>query len=292
MYQNIKHPSSKDWIMFFEQLFLWLAGISFISGIGFFIAYNWNEFGKFFKFLLIEGLMVISIGITLIIKNKWISNISLFVASFLVGVFMALFGQVYQTQADSWELFFYWALLIFPWVWINRFIGNWLLWFLLLELVLVLYEPAFNIYTLKYNLFWELFAFNTLALFFWEYISKKFDIKYSFLVYKMLFILSTFSITVLMFETDLILPISVWILWIIGVYYFYRIRSISIYTLSVMSVSIVIVVDVLLIRGIDKMHIHNLMLPILMIGLITISLGALLVNWLKDVSKEANNVFE
>ena len=292
MAQHIQHPSSKDWIEFFEQFLLYIAGISLVAGVGFFVAYNWDELGKFFKFMLIEGLILVSIGVALSVKHIWISRISLFVASFLVGIFMALFGQVYHSQADSWELFFYWAVLISPWVFVSRFIGSWLLWFLLLEIVLVLYEPTSYLYMLKVGLLWKLFAFNTVALVLWEYITKRFDIEYSFVVYKMLFVLSAFSITALMFTKSISVAIWLWIVWIASVYYCYRVRSISIYSLSVMSISTVVVVDVVLVRGIDKVHIDNLILPMLMIGFVTISMGALLVHWLKEVSKEEDDVFE
>ena len=35
-------------------------------------------------------------------------------ASVLIGVFLAVFGQVYQTGADAYNLFTMWALLILP----------------------------------------------------------------------------------------------------------------------------------------------------------------------------------
>jgi len=35
------------------------------------------------------------------------------VSTILVGVLLALVGQTYQTGADTWQLFFYWAILGF-----------------------------------------------------------------------------------------------------------------------------------------------------------------------------------
>ncbi len=40
---------------------------------------------------------------------------ALLLATLLLGVFLALFGQTYQTGADPWQLFANWALLILPW---------------------------------------------------------------------------------------------------------------------------------------------------------------------------------
>jgi uncharacterized membrane protein len=53
-------------------------------------------------------------------------------------VFLAIFGQIYQTGADTYELFTGWALLILPWVLFARFGGLWLLWLVLLNVGLVL----------------------------------------------------------------------------------------------------------------------------------------------------------
>ncbi|MBC8290414.1 MAG: DUF2157 domain-containing protein, partial [Planctomycetes bacterium] len=44
------------------------------------------------------------------------------------GVFLAVFGQVYQTGADEWLLFAGWAGLILPWTALSRFEALWILW--------------------------------------------------------------------------------------------------------------------------------------------------------------------
>ena len=41
--------------------------------------------------------------------------------SLLTGALLALSGQVYQTGADTFELFAWWAVLILPWVLVSRF---------------------------------------------------------------------------------------------------------------------------------------------------------------------------
>jgi uncharacterized membrane protein len=60
-------------------------------------------------------------------------------AGVLVGVFLAIFGQVYQTGADSFVLFLEWAVLIFGWAIISRFRAYWVLWVLLSNLAVWLY---------------------------------------------------------------------------------------------------------------------------------------------------------
>jgi uncharacterized membrane protein len=63
----------------------------------------------------------------------------LLTAGVLVGVLLAIFGQVYQTGADPYGLFLGWALLILPWVLIGRQAGLCMLLSALANLALILY---------------------------------------------------------------------------------------------------------------------------------------------------------
>jgi len=47
-------------------------------------------------------------------------------AAVLVGPLLAVYGQAYQTGADAWELFAFWAALILPWVALARMPTLWL----------------------------------------------------------------------------------------------------------------------------------------------------------------------
>lgn len=54
----------------------------------------------------------------------------LFACGILGGALMAVFGQVYQTGADDWELFRAWALFLLPLALLGRQTGLWLAsWF-------------------------------------------------------------------------------------------------------------------------------------------------------------------
>ena len=57
----------------------------------------------------------------------------------LTGALLALTGQVYQTGADTYELFGWWAVLILPWVLVGRFSPLWLVWLALLNLTVHFY---------------------------------------------------------------------------------------------------------------------------------------------------------
>jgi uncharacterized membrane protein len=68
--------------------------------------------------------------------DRLVGQVLLLSASFLVGVLLAVFGQIYQTGADSWELFAGWAALIAGWVALSRFAPLWIMETILVSLAL------------------------------------------------------------------------------------------------------------------------------------------------------------
>ena len=133
-------PTRHDWRRWLDR-FLAAAGTLFlVAAVAAFFAWNWQALPPFAKFALIE------IGIAAAVAAAWRLGVdstagraSLFAAAFLVGVLLAVFGQVYQTGADPYGLFLAWALLILPWTLVARQAGLWLLFVFLLNLALVLY---------------------------------------------------------------------------------------------------------------------------------------------------------
>jgi uncharacterized membrane protein len=110
------------WQQFLKLLFISL-GIGFTTaGIVFFFAYNWDNLHKFVKIGLIEGLVVAIMLIIVFSRlSTLVKNILLTGASVLIGVLMAVFGQVYQTGANAYDLFLSWTLAISIWVVIVNF---------------------------------------------------------------------------------------------------------------------------------------------------------------------------
>ena len=105
-----------------------------LAGLVCFFAYNWEAMGRFTKLGLAAGGVVLSAG-----GAYWMGldrlggKVLLLTASVLVGVLIAVYGQVYQTGADAYELFLFWAALIFLWVWISDFAALWVLWMVILD---------------------------------------------------------------------------------------------------------------------------------------------------------------
>ena len=140
------YPSKQSWLAFFDKAMLIIGVVALVLALVFFVAYNWIEMGKMGKFALVKGALVITIsGYALLAfkrKYKLIQQLLLLIASVITGSLLALFGQIYQTGADTWQLFFGWAVLITPWVVIARFPALWLLWLGLINAALLQYISA------------------------------------------------------------------------------------------------------------------------------------------------------
>ncbi len=172
-------PDNSSWKKLIEQLLIWFGGLALIFAMMFFIAFNWDEMGRFAKFALVEcAIIVCLIAYWKLNFNKTASQTGLMLASISLGILMALYGQTYQTGADPWQLFAYWALLISPWVIVARFSAILILWVFLINISMLLYYQLmgrFFIFTLgsKDSLFWMAFLFNALVWLTWELASKK-----------------------------------------------------------------------------------------------------------------------
>ena len=150
------YPSKRTWLDFFDKVLLIIGAVALVLSLVFFIAYNWQNMGKIGKFALVEGALVIIIAlyVALSFRQRFtlIRQLLLLIASIITGSLLALFGQVYQTGADTWQLFFGWAILITPWVMIARFPALWLLWLGLVNACLALYLDVANLQFINYSL--------------------------------------------------------------------------------------------------------------------------------------------
>ncbi|MET1113207.1 MAG: DUF2157 domain-containing protein [Allosphingosinicella sp.] len=159
-------PSPGDWRAFLGQLTLWLGTISLAASVIFFFAFNWDDLGRFAKFGLVEAAILAGLALSLRLDLDGIAGKAmLLLLSLLVGALLALTGQIYQTGADTFQLFAWWAVLILPWVLIGRFSPLWLVWLALLNLAVFLY---FQLSWKLDGLLWALFGLNSLALVAWE----------------------------------------------------------------------------------------------------------------------------
>lgn len=166
-------PDRERWRDFLDALLLWLGVVMLAASVVFFLAYNWQDLGRYAKFALAEGLIVAALAaIAWLGLERIAGKATLLAAALFTGALLALIGQTYQTGADTFELFAVWAAAILPWALVARFAALWVLWLALANLAVVLYFQAFRgafgiLFTTERQL-WVLFGLNTLALAAWE----------------------------------------------------------------------------------------------------------------------------
>ena len=166
-------PPPAEWRAFLDRMLLWLGAAALAAAAVFFVAANWDALGRFAKFALVEAAIVAAVVVTLWRgMDSLAGRAALFAAAMLIGVLLALVGQVYQTGADTYELFAAWALAILAWAVISRQPAVWILWLALINLAVASYYQTFGgflgaIFSPPAVL-GMLFAINSIALIAWE----------------------------------------------------------------------------------------------------------------------------
>ncbi len=163
-----------EWLQFIQIALLALGSGFLVAGIFFFFAYNWNDLHHFAKLGLVQGAILLAAGLAHHLGlDKLSGQIALTGAALLVGALLALFGQIYQSTADTYTLFLYWAIYILGWVIIGRFAPLWLVLVGLLNLALLLFWEQSGIrYDARYQEE-SLFVLNAAALVGWEWFRSR-----------------------------------------------------------------------------------------------------------------------
>lgn len=303
------HPSGRAWGVFLDRLLLWLGTLALTCAVLFLVAYNWSEMGRWLRFGLVQAGLVAAIGVywwsagrgvwdggagNSGAVNNIVARVALTAASLLLGVLLALFGRVYQTGADPWQLFFFWALLMLPWAVVARFDALWILWLGLLNLSLLLYfrtwGGAFGIlFSSDTAALWGVFTLNTVALGVWELAARRWRWLSTSWSTSLLALGSGIPLTLLtlMFILDEWADVSaavlVYPLWLAALYVIYRHWRPDLFMLAGGCLSVIVVVTTFFGR-------HLLWQGgaegFLLLSLGVLALGALAVFWLKRLHVE------
>lgn len=170
-------PEATQWRAFVERLLVWLGAVLVAAALTYFVAANWQSLGRFAKFALVEAALVAAVAIACWRGlDSLAGRAALAAAALTTGVLLALVGQVYQTGADTFELFAIWALMIVPWTLAGRQAVLWLLLVALVDLAIVLYFRtnvargfgALDFVFAPRAALWSVIAFNAAALVAWE----------------------------------------------------------------------------------------------------------------------------
>jgi uncharacterized membrane protein len=163
---EILYPA-KNWGLWASRLLLTLGVSLILAGIIYFFAFNWAQIPIAVKLGIVQAGLVACLGAAYWLRLETFGGkLALTSASVLVGVFMAVFGQVYQTGADVYTLFLFWALFTLPWVIIGEFAPLWVVWLVVSNTFITLFwqqtvEYRYNSWT---QLYIYLVVFNCVFL--------------------------------------------------------------------------------------------------------------------------------
>ena len=282
-------PSRADWYLFFEKLTLWLGIVALAAAAIFFFAFNWEDLGRFAKLGLVEAAILgglIALWWTDI--DRIAAKAVLVLLTLLVGALLALTGQIYQTGADTYELFAWWALLILPWVLVSRFSPLWIVWLVILNLAVFLY---FLRGSWGDALIWSLFGLNTLALAGWEAAHRRGT---AWLEDdwppRLVAIASGFWATALAIQAvvdsrggEAAVAALVYLGWLVAIYGWYRHVRVDLFMLAGGVLSLIVTVAIFLTDNLGNRGDAG---AFLIIGLVVIGMSGAGAVWLRNLARE------
>ncbi len=288
-------PSGPQWRQWIARLTLWLGAIFCALALIFFLAYNWQDLERLAKFGLVEGLILLCVA------SCWragldrpVGKAALFAATLCIGALLALVGQIYQTGADTFELFGVWAIAVLPWVLVGRLGPLWLFWIGLLNLTAILYLQTFGgpfgFLFKPEDILWAVFVLNTAALCLWELLAALGGISWLQERWspRVLAVASGTSITALAVWAildDRSAPpyaLPAYGLWMVAAYVVYRHLLPDLFVLAGGVLSLIVVLSVGLAH-----HLHHTDAgAFLLIGLMVIMLSAAGGWWLKSIAQK------
>ncbi|WP_196888503.1 DUF2157 domain-containing protein [Aureivirga sp. CE67] len=244
------YTEKNTWLVFLKYFFLSVGAAFLVAGIIFFFAYNWADLNKFVKIGIIETLIVVVTTIILFTKtSELFKNILLTVASFLVGVLFAVFGQIYQTGANAYDFFLGWTVFITIWAVVSNFAPLWLLYIILVNSTFVFYTQQIATYLDEIQVGFFLFTCNIVIYLIFLILPSKlktFKIEKWFLRILELWILTitTTTITIGIFSKYnpyfYVLLLSVIVLYTTGLFLGYKKQNL--FYLGIIPVSILIII--------------------------------------------------
>ncbi|WP_419904821.1 DUF2157 domain-containing protein [Kiloniella sp.] len=273
-----------QWGVWVSRMLLGLGICLALAGVVFFFAFNWARIPSHFKLGLIEfGIITSLVSAYFCSLSRYSGQLSLLSASVLVGVFLAVFGQIYQTGADAYQLFLVWSLLILGWVIISNFAAHWILWLVITNTFVVLWWdqavlPSREIETFVLVL---MMALNVTVLVAREFLAPKLAFvwlskdwtRWVLLIANLTLMLT--PILILIVEPDdanpsLLLGALIGVVGQSGFYYFYRYIVKDMWSLAAVVIAISIIIEVAVIRSLAELFQSEDAVMFLLMGVMTI----------------------
>ena len=222
-----------------KKFFLYFSVIFLIAGVTSFTAYNWATMSSIEKLAVPSALIIAGLGAYLFLKKDIYKNLALFFSSFTIGTLFAVYGQVYQTGADTWILFRNWAI------------------FLIIPMIATGYYSIVTLFTivvaLGTNFYLELYLSGAIipflsslifgiVLLVYPFIQKRFNFKFNNIFYNIMtgifyicFIASGFAAVVS--DDYSLLAMIIYLLFVGGVYSiaYIKLKKVTVKILSIMA---------------------------------------------------------
>lgn len=293
-------PDAARWRHFADRLLLAAGTLLLLAGTVFFFAFNWNDLQRFVKMtvvalpLIVSASMAARLGVDRVVGKAWLAA-----GVVLIGVLLAVIGQIYQTGADSELLFLGWAVLALPWVMLACAPWLWLFWLALVNTALALYifgRLDIWVVLLFFDaMFWWPLLFNSLALVLWEFLWPRREWMRVAYAPRFIALLAATAATGL--------GVSWWFLgrrdeadwrlmnyvpyvylpWVFVTLWFYRTRRQDIVPLAVAALSVIAVLSAGLIKGLfDHRHFDVASFFVLAVAVAAMTAGAAV--WLRQTA--------
>jgi uncharacterized membrane protein len=295
-------PPPIMWQVWADRMLALFSAALMLAGVVFFFAYNWVNIPSLVKLGLIQVAMLSCIVVTLIKGVEQITGkLFILAASIFLGVLLAVYGQIYQTGADSYQLFVAWSLLMAGWVFVSKFGGLWLMWLILINVSIILYfDQVLSQNTSK--LITTLTLVNTFFLSAREYGLYKGLVWLKgkwlrWIILTTVFLFLTCHVIISIFENfhntnwSIFPPILLLLISLITSY-FCRYRSPDLFSLTLVALSISAVISSILAKALIEATGENVIVAFI-IGLIVLALMSVSAFILREVDKsiqkEGNN---
>ncbi|RST70841.1 DUF2157 domain-containing protein [Candidatus Aquarickettsia rohweri] len=297
---NLLYPHDQ-WILWISRLLLTIGSALILSGIIYFVAFNWSKITPSIKIYSIQfGIISCLIGAYFYSLQHINGKILLLFGSILIGAFMVTFSQIYQTGANSYQLFMMWSLLTFGWTLISNFAAQWIFWLIITNIFFVLWweQAAQPTREIEFMIFTYMALLNGIALALREYCIITKTCKW--LEAKWIRLVLTIVVLLIM-----LIPIVIWIIYpsiatksiifssIIGfvghgiAYYFYRYKLPDMWSLTATIISSCFIIECYICKTlVVKPLWESYAFTYMIMGILTLGIFTALITYLRNVLKK------
>jgi uncharacterized membrane protein len=140
-------PGREAWAKVLDRTLLLAGAVLVLAGVVCFFAWNWADLHRFAKLgLVAAGIVASGAGALRLGLDRLAGQVALSAAAVLAGVLLAVYGQIYQTGADAFELFRGWALLALPFALAARFPPLWAFWLAVVNVALATWSGVHGVH--------------------------------------------------------------------------------------------------------------------------------------------------